>query len=395
MPADSVFYAGINFDYIAGDAIALITTMERQGLSCDGKMTAFEEWSPGYYGGGWYSYATWGFTGISNIIMPITCSGCNPNGLTVYMDADGDGYGNKLSSLLVTDCIVPTGYVTNDTDCNDGNSAIHPGECDGSNGVDDNCNGVIDDGSGAIIYHVDADGDGYGQEVGIYFCNNPGSGYSTNGTDCNDGNSNVNTGANEVTNGIDDNCNGIVDECNPPDGLLTKNITTDSVTFKWNNFSGAMSNKLRYKIASNGSWIQISPTGQKKRIGGLSPNTKYTWQIKSKCGGDPKITSDWSAKQFFTTAEVKFTADLPNPTVAVFPNPTSGSAIISFSLFEDVPTTIFLYDITGRKLQTVLDQNLAAGNQEIVFQRGQLSPGLYLLEVKMGKQVEVRKLLVE
>lgn len=74
MPADSIFYCGIDFGYKAGDTIALVTTIDRAGLSCDGIITAVEQWDPAYYGGGWYSYATWGFTGISNMILPITCS---------------------------------------------------------------------------------------------------------------------------------------------------------------------------------------------------------------------------------------------------------------------------------------------------------------------------------
>lgn len=64
------------------------------------------------------------------------------------------------------------GYSTNKTDCNDSNSAIHPGLCDGSNGLDDNCDGTIDDGSGAIIYYADEDGDGYGGGTGTSLTNN-------------------------------------------------------------------------------------------------------------------------------------------------------------------------------------------------------------------------------
>lgn len=40
----------------------------------------------------------------------------------------------------------------------------------GSNGVDDDCDGTIDDGSGAIFHDVDGDGDGYGAGTGSFFC---------------------------------------------------------------------------------------------------------------------------------------------------------------------------------------------------------------------------------
>lgn len=72
-PADSIFYIGIDFGYKAGDTIALVQVLERTG-SCAGFLTAVEQWDPAYYGGGWWPYTTWGFTGTSNVILPIICN---------------------------------------------------------------------------------------------------------------------------------------------------------------------------------------------------------------------------------------------------------------------------------------------------------------------------------
>ncbi len=60
-----------------------------------------------------------------------------------FLDADGDGYG---SSVILT-CINPgAGYVLVGGDCNDSQSNIFPFNLESCNAIDDNCNGVIDEG---------------------------------------------------------------------------------------------------------------------------------------------------------------------------------------------------------------------------------------------------------
>ena len=66
--------------------------------------------------------------------------------ITFYRDADNDTYGSP--SVTTAACLLPVGYVTNNTDCNDnpsGGAAIHPGVPDLCNLIDDNCNAVIDE----------------------------------------------------------------------------------------------------------------------------------------------------------------------------------------------------------------------------------------------------------
>ena len=90
---------------------------------------------------------------------------------TYYRDADGDGFGNPADSILA--CSQPIGYVANNTDCNDGNPAVHPGATEVCNGIDDDCNGQVDDGLVFTRYYPDADGDGYGTGTGQSIVQNP------------------------------------------------------------------------------------------------------------------------------------------------------------------------------------------------------------------------------
>ncbi len=143
-----------------------------------------------------------------------TCVDCDDNDSTIfprtyYADLDGDGYGDPLLGAEL--CSPPPDFVLDSTDCNDGDSSVNPGATEVCNGIDDNCDGNIDEGV-ITTYYTDLDGDGYGDPlISLQACSPP-AGFVPDSTDCNDGDSSVNPGAAEVCNGIDDNCDGNIDE---------------------------------------------------------------------------------------------------------------------------------------------------------------------------------------
>jgi len=66
-------------------------------------------------------------------------------GITYYADVDADGYGDNNAAIQA--CSVQTGYVTNNADCDDTKTAVHPGATEiGYNLIDDDCDGSIDEG---------------------------------------------------------------------------------------------------------------------------------------------------------------------------------------------------------------------------------------------------------
>ena len=84
----------------------------------------------------------------------------------VLSDGDGDGF-------------------LTDEDCDDENPSVNPGEVELCDGIDNNCDGDIDEGVGANFY-LDSDGDGFGnEEVIIEACEVP-DGYVLNANDCDD-----------------------------------------------------------------------------------------------------------------------------------------------------------------------------------------------------------------
>lgn len=119
-------------------------------------------------------------------------------------DADGDGYARYGG------------------DCDDTDPAVHAGASELCNGVDDDCDGAIDDDLATATFYSDDDADGYGDaSTSTEACVAP-KGYVANKSDCDDGDGNVNPAGVEVCNNhVDDDCDGGAGACVPTSRSLT------------------------------------------------------------------------------------------------------------------------------------------------------------------------------
>jgi hypothetical protein len=186
----------LNFDVVivkfTSDGSLLASAVFGNNQYCDSRSSCVynngEFWVVGNF------YSTFNFNqGVSayNLISAgqrdaytVKFSTCTP--LVWYQDLDGDGYG---SSITTESCSQPIGFTSVSGDFNDSSASLNPGALELCNSIDDNGNGIVDEG-------FDNDGDGYS------ICNG----------DTDDTNANVNPESIELCNGIDDNCNGQIDE---------------------------------------------------------------------------------------------------------------------------------------------------------------------------------------
>ncbi|MEZ4966239.1 MAG: T9SS type A sorting domain-containing protein [Saprospiraceae bacterium] len=115
--------------------------------------------------------------------------------VTFYADTDGDGYGDPAVSGSF--CDVPSGYVADNTDCDDGDADEFPGQ----------------------TWYEDADGDGYTTGTSQTACERP-AGYKT---------------ADELVNTTDIDCNDTDAYVNPnPDCTTTTRTWTGHISTAWN-----------------------------------------------------------------------------------------------------------------------------------------------------------------
>jgi len=136
---------------------------------------------------------------IAVLVALVALCGCNE----IAVDTDGDGHPDAL-------------------DCDELNPSIFPGAAEICDGIDNDCDGEIDEEAtgGEAEWFLDVDGDGFGDpDTVVRSCTPPGVEYVDNGDDCDDADPAVNPDAAEdCTDGIDNDCNGEVDESVDADG---------------------------------------------------------------------------------------------------------------------------------------------------------------------------------
>ena len=132
-----------------------------------------------------------------------------------YVDLDLDGFGDDKVPF-VKSCVPVKGRITRGGDCADDNPKRHPqspDNCAGVHGVDDDCDGMVDEAEAETAYFRDLDGDGYGSGDPVYSCAAPAN-HVSQGGDCNEADKLIHPAAAEIcapSDGVDQDCDGKVD----------------------------------------------------------------------------------------------------------------------------------------------------------------------------------------
>ena len=131
-------------------------------------------------------------------------------GLTIalFLDADHDGFGDDAS--IVDVCDFTEGVSDLGGDCDDINSSVYPGATEYCDGIDNNCDSVVDESSAenASTWYRDQDNDGFGEAGNSTLACFAGFGFVSNADDCNDSNISVYPNAPEICDGIVNMCGG-------------------------------------------------------------------------------------------------------------------------------------------------------------------------------------------
>ncbi|WP_299115472.1 immunoglobulin-like domain-containing protein [uncultured Winogradskyella sp.] len=96
----------------------------------------------------------------------------------------------------------------------------------------------------------------------------------------------------------------VVCNATTPSGLAASNVGSSTATLSWNAVPGA-SYDLRYRVVGSSTWTTNAVTGISSNLTGLTAQTQYEAQVRSKCTGGSN--SSYSTSVNFTTTEVQLT----------------------------------------------------------------------------------------
>ncbi|MEJ2636414.1 MAG: T9SS type A sorting domain-containing protein, partial [Calditrichia bacterium] len=77
-----------------------------------------------------------------------------------------------------------------------------------------------------------------------------------------------------------------------------------------------------------------------------------------------------------------------------YPNPFNPATVIRYSIPAPGHVTLSVYNVTGQKVATLVNEPRAAGTYEVTFNGDQLSGGIYFYRIKSGAFSQIRKMVL-
>ena len=112
----------------------------------------------------------------------------------------------------------------------------------------------------------------------------------------------------------------------------------------------------------------------------------------TKVGVTSVESGGWTCSGFESSGAFSTEASLPTDLVSLdnFPNPFNLSTEVFFNMPQGGEVSLEVYDLLGRKIDTVFEGLKAAGRHRLVWEAEALASGVYFLKLSAGETVVTR-----
>lgn len=147
-------------------------------------------------------------------------------------------------------------------------------------------------------------------------------------------------------------------------------------------------------IDNDGDLDLVVSTVTELRLLDLKRNGYSNWIMHR---GNPGRTANFYNALTPNANEIANVADLS--LIGNYPNPFNPQTRISFSLKDQSPVEISIYNIKGQKIRTLIDKKLEAGQHNVIWDgkdsnNKSVSSGIYLYRMKNGKFTKSKKMIL-
>jgi photosystem II stability/assembly factor-like uncharacterized protein len=173
--------------------------------------------------------------------------------------------------------------------------------------------------------------------------------------------------------------------------LIARGPTLDNRTITVCGDNGTIYTSLDW----GGTWTNGSPVGETRHFYGVCLNGEHNGTVVGEIGTGLGNTgmmyySDKNGmvgvSQTGTTVPQKFSLNQN------YPNPFNPVTKISFSMAKAGPVMLTVFDMTGKKVVTLVNTTLSAGNFEYEFDGAKLSSGIYFYRIITNDFVDTKKM---
>ena len=80
--------------------------------------------------------------------------------------------------------------------------------------------------------------------------------------------------------------------------------------------------------------------------------------------------------------------------VRIYPNPFTSSTTFQYALARDSEVSLRIYNLLGREMETLVNQNQEAGEHTVTFDASHLDSGIYMYRLKIGSEEQRGKIIL-
>ena len=186
------------------------------------------------------------------------------------------------------------------------------------------------------------------------------------------------------------------------------NISNDSIMAYVSRIANEIPDDWTTTLCFNICLPPYEDTDSTKLGPGDSLQYKLTFFTSDSAEGDGAVTLAFYSGQGNDTVKQVYLAstwidaieDKPNPVdtefrlLGNFPNPFNPGTTIRYYLPKSVRVQISVYDILGKKVTRIINQQQQAGYHNVYFDASGLPSGAYFYRIQAGKQMQIRKMLL-